>query len=374
VRRLREVLTPSRALSVLLVFAGAALVAVNASFPDESRWMGAATLVVGLVLLFVRETARRRATQQTVAATLLVLFGGEIAVRHENANAQRAFADRLVRFVDDPELRYELVPGVACDDTSTNDLGMVDVPRSPPKPEGTLRIACLGDSVGADCSLPRATACADLETILRERRGGRPTEALNFSVFGYNTLQEARALETKAAPFRPDAVVVLYVVNDPFPDLAVSHHLPGHLKFEHLLFSGATLAATRALGASVEPLPGLRSLYDEPRAWDGVVRAGFDRIAKAAAALGAPAVVAVFPVFAEPRAAYADIYARVAREAAEHGLVGVDLSLAAYRDVPLDALLKLSRDAIHPNALAHRLAAEAIASALVAASPRLLER
>jgi hypothetical protein len=279
-----------------------------------------------------------------------------------------------VRFVDDPDLRYELLPSVACDDTATNDLGMVDAPRQVDKPEGTLRIACLGDSVGADCSLPHATACADLETTLRERRGGRATEALNFSVFGYNTLQEARALETKVAPFRPDAVVVLYVVNDPFPDLAVSHHVPGHLKFEHLLFSGATLAVTRAIGGAVEPLPGLRALYEEPRAWDGVVRAGFDRIARAAASLGAPVVVAVFPVFAEPRAAYADIYARVAREAGAHGLVGVDLSRTAYRDVPLEALLKPSHDAIHPNALAHRLAADAIASALVEAAPRLLGR
>lgn len=371
--RARDLVTPSRALSAALVLAGAALVAINAHFPDESRWLGVGTLVTGLLLLVLAETRRRRAALQVVASTLLLLAGGEVAVRWENARAQRAFAGGLVRFVDDAELRYELLPSVACGETSTNDLGMVDVPRQVPKAGGTLRVACLGDSVGADCALPRATACADLETILRERRGGRPTEALNFSVFGYNTLQEARALEVKVTPFRPDAIVVLYVVNDPFPDLAVSHHLPGHLKFEHLLFSGARLAAVRAMGRAGEPLPGLRALYEEPRAWDVVVRAGFERIARAAASLGAPVVVAVFPVFAEPRTEYADVYERVAREARAHGLVAVDLSLA-YRDVPLDALLKPSRDPIHPGAEAHRIAAEAIADALVGVEPRLLER
>jgi len=58
---------------------------------------------------------------------------------------------------------------------------------------------------------------------------------------------------------------------------------------------------------------------------------------------------------------------RVAREAAAHGFVGLDLSRVAYRDVPVSALLKPSKDPIHPNARAHWLAARAIADALLPA-------
>lgn len=365
---------PVRTLGALLAVVGIWLLWINRLWPDESRWLGAATLVGGAALALLPETRARRGVAQVVASGWLVLVGGELAVLHENAAAQAAFADRLIHFVDDPELRYELKPNVPCEATTTNDLGMVDAPRAVAKPPGTFRVACLGDSVGADCSLARQAACGVLETILRDRRGGRPTETLNFSVFGYNTLQEARSLEEKAAGFAPDAIVIFYVVNDPFPELAVSHFLPGHLKFEHLLYSGAYLAATRTL-KGFEPLPGLRRLYEEPRAWDDVVVAGFDRIARAAASLNAPVVVAVFPVFLDPPSAvYDDLYAKVAREADRHGMVGLDLARTAYRDASPGELLKPSRDAIHPNALAHRLAAEAIANALVAREPRIVER
>jgi len=231
-----------------------------------------------------------------------------------------------------------------------------------------MRVACLGDSVGADCSLPHQTTCAALESMLHDRRGGRPVEGLNFSVFGYNTMQEARTLELKAAAFRPDAIVVLYVVNDPYPDLAVSHFLPGHLKFEGLLFGGARKALTAFFPGRFDPLPIITGLYEERRAWDDVVVAGFDRIAATAKQLGVPVVVAVFPLFLDPPwTPYADIYSRVAREAAAHGFVGLDLSRVAYRDVPVSALLKPSKDPIHPNARAHWLAARAIADALLPA-------
>jgi hypothetical protein len=353
---------------LLLAAGGALLVILNRTFPDESRWLGAATLVAGCTVALVRETAGRRALLQVLAATWLVLLGGEVTVRVENARARRNFEGTLIRWSNDPELVYDLLPSVACEGTTTNDLGMVDAPRAIPKPPDTLRIACLGDSVGADCSLPGATTCAALEGLLRERRGGRPVEGLNFSVFGYNTMQEARSLELKAEAFHPDAVVVLYVINDPFPDIAVSHFLPGHLKFEHLLAGGAYLAAARLLPGKLAPVPGLEQIYTEPRAWNDVVVAGFDRIEQSARKLGVPVVVAVFPMFLDPPwPAYSALYEKVATEATAHGFIAVNLSSTAYRDVPVGSLLKPSRDFIHPNQLAHALAARAIADALPAA-------
>ena len=379
-------LTPHRALAAAVAAAGAAVVLANRVDPDESRALGACLLALGALGVALpdppgdgaRPAARAaRAVHRALelaAVLLLVLAGGEWTVRRENGIAQRAYEGRLMRFVDDPVLRYEMQPDVSCGEGATNALGMFDPPRELAKPENTLRVACLGDSVGGDCSLPRDNACAALERILTEARGGRPTEVLNFSVPGYSTLQEARALEQKALPFAPDAVVVLYVINDPYPDLAISHFIPGHFKFQHLLWSGARLAAWRLVSPSIDPFGGLfQELHDSPRSWDGVVVAGLDRIRAAAA--GAPVAVAVFPMFIDPLPpGYPAIYAKVAREAERHGFLGVDLSEAAYRGEPLDALLKPSRDIIHPNARAHRLAAEAIARALLARHPELAAR
>ncbi len=363
---------PARTLAIALVIAGAAIVFANRAVPDESRVVGAGLVAAGLAGA-LSDARRVRRAVEALAVLVLVLAGGEWAVRRENDIAARAYADRMMHFVDDPVLRYEMQPKVSCGEDVTNDFGMVDGPRKFAKPPGTLRIACLGDSVGGDCSLLHENACADLEGTLGAARGGRPVEALNFSVPGYNTMQEARSLETKALRFSPDAVVVLYVVNDPAPDLAVSHYLPGNFKFEHLLWSGARLAAWKIVGPSLDPFgPWLEPLHSDPHCWDAVVVAGFDRIRAVAEARHMPVAVAVFPLFVAPTLpVYRTIYAKVAREAERHGFVGVDLSEAAFKDEPLEALLKPSRDIIHPNARAHRLAAEAITRALIERHPDL---
>lgn len=368
--------SPARALALALAAAGAALLWLNRVEPDESRLLGAAVLLVALVALVVRETARRTRVLEAVATLLLVLAGGECAVRRENAIAARAYADRTMRFVADPELRYELQPDLACGAGTTNQLGMLDVPRELVDRTGALRVACLGDSVGGDCSLPQDNTCAALERTLREARGGRPTEVLNFSVPGYNTMQEARALELKAAAFDPDVVVLLYVVNDPFPDLAISHFLPGKLKFQHLIYNGLRIAAWRLFDPAIDPFGGqITRLYETPRAWDEVVLAGFDRIRSFAAARELPVVVAVFPLFLEhPLPEYLALYPRVVAAAQQRGFIALDLADAAFREQPYASLVKPSRDLIHPNAHAHELAAGAIARALLNEHPELATR
>jgi hypothetical protein len=352
---------------------GVGVIYDNLGSRDESLAIGFLLVCLGLAGLVLRQTPRLRRALEAAAVLMLVLAGGEAMVRRENGIAAQAYADRTMHFVDDPVLRYEMKPDLACDKGVTNALGMLDVARALDKPPDTLRIACLGDSVGGDCSLPLDNTCAALEPILREARGGRPVEVLNFSVPGYNTMQEARALEVKALRFAPDAVVVLYVVNDPAPELAISHYLPGHFKFEHLLWSGARLAAWKLFGGSIDPFGGLLvQLHESPRSWDAVVVAGFDRIQAVADSRRMPVAVAVFPLFIEPAPPeYRAIYAKVTREAERHGFTGVDLSEAAFKDEPLAALLKPSRDMIHPNARAHHLAAAAIARALLERHPEL---
>jgi hypothetical protein len=362
--------TPARALGLALLAVGLLAIGENRTEADESLWIGAVLAASGVVGLFGRDTIGRRRWVETLAVLVLVLAGAELAVRRESALAQQDFADRQMRFVEDAELKYEFKPGIACGEAKLNDLGMLDVPRVLEKPEGTLRVACLGDSVGGDCQLARTNACAALEEELSKALGGRKVESLNFSVPGYNTMQEARALEAKAMAFQPDAIVVLYVLNDPFPDLAMVQHLPGHFKFEHLLYFGSMTALGRRFPSLDPTISGLVKLHDLERAWKGVVVEGFSRIQAQAAPRSLPVVVAIFPLFIEPPPPpLAAVYEKVAAEGRRHGFTSIDLVREVYAGEPLTAFLKPSRDIIHPTARAHRLAAQAIARALVDARP-----
>lgn len=363
---------PARTAALGLALVGAGVLALNRAEPDESLWLGLALAALGAACAALPEQGRgaeRRAAWITGAwALALALAGGEAGLRWQNEKAKAAYASDRIRLVDDPELRYELLPGRACGAGETSSRGMIDVERAEAKPPGVLRVACLGDSVGGDCELFRENACAALEGELSRSLGGRAVEALNFSVPGYNTLQEARTLERKGLAFSPDAVVVLYVINDPYPDLAIARHLPGHLQFEHLLYSGAALALSRLI--PIDPIgSGLAALHDRPRSWEGVVVRGFSRIAEAARARGIPGAVAVFPLFVDPiPPAHAAVYRKVAAEAERHGLAGIDLSTTAFAGRSLASLRKPSGDLIHPAAEAHALAARALAQAL---APRL---
>jgi hypothetical protein len=374
--RRRRIPSPYRLGACLLAAIGALLVWMNRELPDESLYVGAVLALSGVALASVRETPGRRGAVEALLVLVLLFAGAECGLRWENARRQERYTSGRMRFVADPLLRYVLEPNFTdYSGGKTNSLGMFDVERAIERRPGTLRIACLGDSVGGDFELPRENACAALERRLFTARAGAPVEVLNFSVPGYNTIQEARALEVRALPFDPDAVVLLYVVNDPYPHLAIAHHIPGHLKFEHTLYTAARLAARQLRLGSDPMIAALHGLHEDPSSWDGVVVAGFDRIERVAESRRMPVVVAVFPVFVEGFApALEPVYGRVVREAERHGFVGVDLRRAAFAHATLDDLLKPSRDSIHPNAHAHALAAHASADALLRARPEQLTR
>ena len=78
---------------------------------------------------------------------------------------------------------------------------------------------------------------------------------------------------------------------------------------------------------------------------------------------GVPLVVAIFPLFGNPLGdgyPFADIHAKVGQVAAEAGAMVVDL-LPFYRSVDWKLLVVDGTDDEHPNEIAHRIAAQAIA-------------
>ena len=114
-------------------------------------------------------------------------------------------------------LGYELVPGsVSFEDGSwyrINRDGIRDREYARAKPEGTFRIAVLGDSntFGLGVELEE-TWPKQLETELR--KNGSLIEVINFGVMGYDTTQEAERIQEKVLAYSPDLIIVGYSLND----------------------------------------------------------------------------------------------------------------------------------------------------------------
>jgi lysophospholipase L1-like esterase len=81
------------------------------------------------------------------------------------------------------------------------------------KPDGTFRIAVLGDSVTFGIGLPHVEL---YPTVLesRYRAAGRAVEVMNLALGGYDPLQEVAALKDAGLRLDPDLVIVGYCLND----------------------------------------------------------------------------------------------------------------------------------------------------------------
>jgi lysophospholipase L1-like esterase len=82
------------------------------------------------------------------------------------------------------------------------------------KPEGTLRIAVVGDSIAFGWGVKEEERYS---TVLGEKLSaalGRPVEVLNFAVPGYNAMIEAALIEQKVSQFKPDMLILHFVNND----------------------------------------------------------------------------------------------------------------------------------------------------------------
>ena len=120
---------------------------------------------------------------------------------------------------------YELRPGVdaivgrRAIHIQINRAGMRDdrdLPRE--KAPGTYRVAVLGDSFTFGGKVQQSeTFSQDLERELRRRDVSLRYEALNLAVPGYNTVQEMLSLKEAGLAYRPDLVILNFVLNDAGP-------------------------------------------------------------------------------------------------------------------------------------------------------------
>jgi lysophospholipase L1-like esterase len=151
----------------------------------------------------------------------------------------------------EPGARAEIVAGGERFLIEINSLGYRTREFSPRKPEGTVRVLCIGGSTTVAGRTNDETYPAILETRLKERWPGLPLEVLNLGISGV-TSEEWRHRLPKLLAFSPDVVVQYDAINDIYwlhlKRFAAEHPgrrlLQGSLLFERLRgFDAAELDA-----------------------------------------------------------------------------------------------------------------------------------
>lgn len=167
-----------------------------------------------------RPTLRQRARSALrkllllLASLVVALALGECAVRVSGKHFEASL------HTPDPDLGWDFRAGAhgwsvleGTEYIAINSDGNRDRERAIPKPEGTIRIAVLGDSFSAAYSVSAEGAFwGVLESKLNEcpALGGRRVEVLNFGVGGYGQAQELIMLRKKVWKYDPDIVMIAF--------------------------------------------------------------------------------------------------------------------------------------------------------------------
>jgi hypothetical protein len=266
-----------------------------------------------------------------------------------------------------------------------NSRGYRDLERTTAKPPGVLRAVCLGDSFtwGVNVLFDDAWPQRIERTLARER--GEVWEAVNLAEPGLNSVQEAGRLASEGFAYGPDVVVLGYVLNDSEDENAAearraadwveeSRRPPSALErfFDRSALVRLVAGRLRATVENRRRVEDFRAMYRDDYAGWVAARGALKAMGGMCRERGVPFVVAIFPLFGNPldgRYPFADVHAKVAQAAAEAGAEVVDL-LPRYRGLRWDVLVVDGASDEHPNEIAHRIAAQAIARAVDAVVPR----
>lgn len=265
-------------------------------------------------------------------------------------------------FASHPNPKLQYVPAAGAGDINAD--GFRDRAFAREKPEGTRRIAVIGDSIGFGyCNTDGLIPLEDTFPKVLERELGTGVEVLNFSVSGYDTVQEVEFLKEKALAYEPDTVIVAYSLNDP---VDASMELWGFQRdpawaaqrraielYRGLFFQSHLVRFAALRLSSVE-------VGDETPPRDRTAL-GFAELERLSKEHGFDTLVVVFPMFGD-----LDAYPHLAEHGAAaqktltHGFDLLDL-LPSFRAGASEADVCSPCCDAHPNAWGHTVAAREIA-------------
>jgi lysophospholipase L1-like esterase len=296
---------------------------------------------------------------------------------------------RITRPAANPAIRYELIPrfrGRALGgEVTVNSFGLRGREVSLAAPDGTTRIAVLGDSWAFGWGVDQdEVVTSQLQQMLERSAGDAAFEVLNFAVYGYNLQQQEAVLVDKAIAFDPDLVILAFNIND-LEGLALAGASAGDVQnrsaeldlftalraaeefgnqHSHLIrladSSLRGLALRLRLGSSAKTRYFARFYRDGSPELE-FLEGAFDRIARAAREFGFAVCVVYVPWMTELSEGnpYRECFAKVRTLAEARGFSTLDLFPYYQGRDPSE--LRISVIDGHPTALGHRIAADAIA-------------
>jgi hypothetical protein len=172
--------------------------------------------------------AKPRRARKLFAKLLLILFGfllggivSEIALRIAGYSYPEFYSlDQSRGYALRPQIEgWYRKEGEAY--VRTNSDGLRDQEHSLTKPQGTLRIAVLGDSYPEALSVSMEEAFWSVmagKLLECEAFAGKRIEVINFGVSGYGTAQELLTLREEVWKYSPDLVLLAVTTNNDITD------------------------------------------------------------------------------------------------------------------------------------------------------------
>jgi len=285
-----------------------------------------------------------------------------------------------IRAVDDSVLNWRYLPDsevhVGRVRKKYNKMGFRDSDHSVEKVPGVKRVVVVGDSV---------TEASDVEWeavfSARVQAGlGSSYEVITLAMGGLNTPQEIHLFEKEGLAYKPDLVILNFVLND--ADFYTEYNATKRYQaekdsvvgvlglsinpaFKRTLKSSALVyflkqrfehAMGRLLGK--EEIGYFDGLWGKPENRQKVTD-GFDQLRVISKESSLPVLVIIWPILTEfSHYKFASIHQWIREEAEKRGFQTLDLlphfAKTSYRDLQVTA-----EDNIHPNGLGHKIGADA---------------
>jgi len=247
-----------------------------------------------------------------------------------------------------------------------NEAGWRDGPHPVQKPEGTLRIMMLGDSITFGWGAPPDGITANiLEARLNGGSAAAPVEVLNTGIGNTNTAMQVARFLGRGVRYKPDIVVLNYFINDAEPTPARKTHWLFEWSYAAVFFAGRLDIVMRSFFGRESWLDYYRNLYGEDRPGWKATREALARLAAYCRENSIALMVAHYPELhrLDPYP-FAEVTSKVRAEAERLDVPFVDLT-GAVKDLEPRSLWVTSTDA-HPNKTAAERFAAVIDEALKA--------
>ncbi len=262
-----------------------------------------------------------------------------------------------------------------------NSQGYRDREHSKEKPSGVRRIVSMGDSFAWGWGiLLDDTYARRVERMLNERRMQKETwEIVSLAGPGLNSVQEAERLSAEGFAYCPDAVVLGYVLNDSDDEnspevkrtadwLRNVNATPsaGWRLLRHSALVRLIVTRTYATVDNWRRVEGRRATYAPGYPGWIAGQKALRTMAGMCRVRDIPFLILIFPDLAVPldyRYPFTAIHAQVSTVATAAGARVVDL-LPFFRGLDWELLVVGGLDDVHPNEIAHRIAALALYDAL----------